>query len=100
MIEDRSSATRCVLLKRAGRTVWSAGDRRKFASLTLREYKAAPRDQAHERALYVASLLDLAGTKVAVVQKRAEAKDYLDIDEVEKLLEATKGSPLKPATVA
>jgi len=31
-------------------------------------------------ALYVASLLDLAGTKVAVIQKRAEVKDYLDID--------------------
>jgi len=31
-------------------------------------------------ALYVASLLDIAGTKMAVVQKRAEAKDYLDID--------------------
>jgi hypothetical protein len=28
----------------------------------------------------VASLLDLAGTKAAVVQQRAEAKDYLDID--------------------
>jgi len=25
-------------------------------------------------------LLDIAGTKVAVVQKRAEVKDYLDID--------------------
>ena len=30
--------------------------------------------------LQVASLLDLAGTKVAVVQQRAEAKDYIDID--------------------
>jgi hypothetical protein len=40
--------------------------------------QAAPRDQAQGRALYVASLL--AGTKVAVVQKRAETKDYLDID--------------------
>jgi hypothetical protein len=28
----------------------------------------------------VASLLDIAGTKVAVVQKRAEVKDYLDMD--------------------
>ena len=28
----------------------------------------------------MASLLDIAGTKVAVVQKRAEEKDYLDID--------------------
>lgn len=30
--------------------------------------------------LFVASLLDLAGTKVAVIQQRAENKDYLDID--------------------
>ncbi len=28
----------------------------------------------------VASLLDLSGTKVSVVQQRAEAKDYTDID--------------------
>jgi hypothetical protein len=42
--------------------------------------QAASRDQAQGRSLYVASLLDLAGTKVAVVQKRAEARDYLDID--------------------
>lgn len=42
--------------------------------------QVAPRDQAQGRALYVASLLDVAGTKVAVVQKRAEVKDYLDID--------------------
>ena len=42
--------------------------------------QAAPRDQVHGRTFYVASLLDIAGTKVAVVQKRVEAKDYLDID--------------------
>jgi len=41
---------------------------------------AAPRDRAEGKQLYVASLLDLAGTKVAVVQKRAEAKDYVDVD--------------------
>jgi hypothetical protein len=39
-----------------------------------------PRDQVEGKRFYVASLLDIAGTKVAVVQKRAEAKDYLDID--------------------
>ncbi len=33
-----------------------------------------------ETGLKVASLLDLAGTKAAVVQKRAEAKDYIDLD--------------------
>lgn len=32
--------------------------------------------------LKVAHLLDLAGTKVSVVQSRAEAKDYLDIDAI------------------
>jgi hypothetical protein len=41
---------------------------------------AAERDEVKGMALHVASLLDLAGTKMAVVQKRAEAKDYLDID--------------------
>jgi len=30
----------------------------------------------------IASLLDLAGMKAAVVQKRAEAKDYLDLDAI------------------
>jgi len=33
-----------------------------------------------ETNLKIANLLDLAGTKAAVVQKRAEAKDYIDID--------------------
>ena len=35
---------------------------------------------APDNGLQVASLLDLAGTKASVVQVRAEAKDYLDID--------------------
>lgn len=35
---------------------------------------------AVDNGLRVASLLDLAGTKASVVQMRAEAKDYLDID--------------------
>jgi len=35
---------------------------------------------AEDNGLKVASLLDLAGTKVSVVQARAEAKDYIDID--------------------
>lgn len=42
--------------------------------------RAAARQQAQGLPLHVASLLDLAGTKVAVVQKRAQEKDYLDID--------------------
>lgn len=35
---------------------------------------------ASDNGLRVASLLDLAGTKASVVQLRAEAKDYFDID--------------------
>jgi hypothetical protein len=35
---------------------------------------------AADNGLGIASLLDLAGTKAAVVQQRAEAKDYNDID--------------------
>jgi hypothetical protein len=35
---------------------------------------------ARDNGLQIASLLDLAGTKAAVVQMRAEAKDYIDID--------------------
>jgi hypothetical protein len=37
-------------------------------------------DQAQGPAVRVASLLDIAGTKMAVVQKRAEVKDYLDVN--------------------
>jgi hypothetical protein len=49
-----------------------------FGNLTLGE--AAPRDNAEGSKVHVASLLDIAGTKAAVVQKRAQARDYLDID--------------------
>jgi hypothetical protein len=35
---------------------------------------------APDNGLKIASLLDLAGTKAAVVQMRAEAKDYIDLD--------------------
>jgi hypothetical protein len=38
-----------------------------------------PEDVAEGPGIKVASLLDLAGTKVAVVTQRAELKDYLDI---------------------
>lgn len=37
---------------------------------------------AKDNRLHVASLVDLAAMKVAVVQKRAEAKDYLDLDAI------------------
>ena len=46
----------------------------------LRLGQAAPRDRAEGSKVHVASLLDIAGTKAAVVQKRAQARDYLDID--------------------
>lgn len=43
----------------------------------------------------IASLLDLAGTKAAVVQRRAEAKDYLDLDAL-----VSRGVPLSTALAA
>jgi len=45
--------------------------------LGLRQW---PRERMQDMPLHVASVLDIAGTKAAVVQKRAEVKDYLDID--------------------
>ncbi len=47
---------------------------------TLGLGQAAPREQTRGLLLHVASLLDLAGTKAAVEQKRAEEKDYIDND--------------------
>jgi hypothetical protein len=41
-----------------------------------------PPHVAEDNGLKVASLLDLAGTKVSVVQARAEARDYIDIDAI------------------
>lgn len=38
--------------------------------------------RAPDNGLQIASLFDLAGTKAAVVQQRAEAKDYRDIDAI------------------
>jgi len=35
---------------------------------------------ANDNGLKIASLLDLAGTKASVLQVRAEAKDYVDMD--------------------
>jgi len=45
---------------------------------------------AHDNRLRIAPLLDLAGMKAAVVQQRAEAKDYIDLH---ALLEAGIGLP-------
>lgn len=49
-----------------------------FGALNLGQ--VAPSDEAQGCRVHVASLADIAGTKAAVVQKRAEAKDYIDID--------------------
>ncbi len=42
--------------------------------------RCAPHDKSRDTGLRVASLLDIAATKAAVLQKRAEVKDYLDMD--------------------
>lgn len=39
-------------------------------------------DKALDNSIRIASLLDLAGTKASVVQVRAEAKDYIDLDAI------------------
>lgn len=44
--------------------------------------RLAPPHVAPGNGLRVAGLLDLAGTKASVVQRRAEAKDYRDIDAI------------------
>lgn len=49
-----------------------------FGALGLAQ--VAPREQVQDTPIFVASLLDIGATKAAVVQKRAEARDYLDID--------------------
>jgi hypothetical protein len=49
-----------------------------FGGLKL-GHVAAP-DRAEGPGIHVASLSDIAGTKASVIQKRAEMKDYLDID--------------------
>jgi hypothetical protein len=49
-----------------------------FGGLSLGQ--VAAREQVRDMSLHVDSLLDIAGTKAAVVQKPAEVKDYLDID--------------------
>ena len=49
-----------------------------FGGLGLGQVAAT--EPVRDMTLHVASLLDIAGTKAAVVQKRAEVKDYIDID--------------------
>jgi Nucleotidyl transferase AbiEii toxin, Type IV TA system len=47
--------------------------------------------------LQVASLIDLAGTKASVVQVRAEAKDYIDIDALLRIGKVDLGTALVAA---
>ena len=54
-----------------------------------------PPSWSSEGGIHVASLLDLAGTKASVVQMRAEAKDYIDIDAL-----ITKGGISLPAALS
>ncbi|HEX7182397.1 MAG TPA: nucleotidyl transferase AbiEii/AbiGii toxin family protein [Thermoanaerobaculia bacterium] len=51
-----------------------------FGGLSLRRVRDP--EPAEDTGVLVASLLDLAATKVKVVQDRAEAKDYLDISRI------------------
>ncbi len=44
--------------------------------------RVLPPHVARDNGVQVASLLDLAGTKASVVQQRAEARDYIDIDAI------------------
>ena len=44
--------------------------------------RIVPPHIAADNGLRIASLLDLAGTKAAVLQQRAEAKDYIDVDAI------------------
>jgi hypothetical protein len=53
--------------------------------------RLAPPREAPDIRLKVASLIDLAGTKASVVQVRAEARDYIDID---ALMTAGIGLPM------
>ena len=52
---------------------------------------------ARETGLRIASLLDLAGTKASVVQQRAEAKDYVDIDAILRLTQIDLAAALAAA---
>ena len=74
-VTQRAPNTLSVSLDRGGSV--------KISFFGLPDFKrVAPPHIAHGNGLQIASLLDLAGTKAAVVQMRAEAKDYIDIDAI------------------
>jgi Nucleotidyl transferase AbiEii toxin, Type IV TA system len=54
-----------------------------FGVPKLKQVRAA--HIAADNGIKVASLMDLAGTKASVIQMRAEAKDYIDIDALMRL---------------
>lgn len=56
-----------------------------------------PAHVVEENNLKVASLLDLAGTKASVIQVRAEAKDYLDLDALMRFGEVDLATALSAA---
>jgi hypothetical protein len=73
-----------VILEKAENTLTVRVDRDGFVKLSFFGVPKLGRLRApliaSDNHLQIASLLDIAGTKAAVIQKRAEAKDYIDID--------------------
>lgn len=74
---QRSAGTLTVQVTRGGQVQISF-----FAVPKLRRLRAA--HVSPDNGVRIASLLDLAGAKAAVVQKRADAKDYVDLDALMK----------------
>jgi hypothetical protein len=76
--------TGAVVTQREPNTFSCTVDRGGVVKLSFFGVPAIPRLSppliAPDNGLQVASLLDLAGTKASVVQVRAEARDYIDID--------------------
>jgi hypothetical protein len=71
-VVQRVSQTLSVVVQREGPVHLSF-----FGGLTMGRVQNPERTA--DGTLFVASLIDLAGMKAAVVQKRAEAKDYIDL---------------------
>ena len=71
-IDSRSSNTLTVTVDRGGPVQVSF-----FGDVRMKSVEEP--DLAPENELQIASLLDLAATKLKTIQQRAEAKDYLDI---------------------
>lgn len=72
------------VIQKARNTLTSLVDRRGPVQVSFFGVPGLPRlfdpVRVSDNGILIASLIDLAGTKVSVVQKRAEAKDYIDID--------------------